>query len=141
MEHSNVIDGELIVSMSKLLPKTSKISTPLYIDDAGTYRNSGHWKRIKFKQNNSVVDMRDWAPMNFDGEIMSKQNDIELKPWQIKEIRNFVHNNKYILEKLCEVDNLEFSDFLQVMIQGGQPATQQQIDNQIAAVDQLIDEQ
>ena len=134
----NVIEGEFIVSMSKLLPKTSKITTPLYIDDAGTFRNGGHWKRIKFKQNNHVVDMRDWTPMNFDGEIMGKENEIELKPWQIKEIRNFVNNNRYILEKLCEEDNLEFSDFLDVMIKGGEPATQEQIQNQIDMVNNLL---
>ena len=134
----NIQDLDEIVSMSKLLPKTSKINVPLYIGDSGSYKNSGHWKRIKFKQNNQVVDMRDWAPMNLEGEIMSKENEIELKPWQIKEVRNFVHNNKYILEKLCEIEDLEFSDFLQVMIPGGELATEEQLQEQKDTVDYFI---
>ena len=59
--------------MARLLPKRSQLKVPLYIDDGETYKKSGHWKRIKFKQNNYVQDSRDWVPMDLEGNIIGKE--------------------------------------------------------------------
>lgn len=135
-----VTDMDEIYSMSKLLPKRSKIATPLYVDDTGSYRTSKHWKRVKFKQNDDVKYADDWAPMNFDGKIMKDENslDIRLSSKEIEEIKNFVRNNKCVLEALCERDEIDFDDFLSAMIPGGEPATQEQIDEQKRKVDELL---
>ncbi len=133
-------DYDEIFSMARLLPKRSHLKVPLYIDDGETYKKGGHWKRIKFKQNNYVTDSRDWAPMDFNGNIIGKKNhlNIEIKQNDIDEISNFVRNNAYALEHLGESDNYDFADFQLILIPGGQPATEEQRAELKRKVDELL---
>lgn len=132
-------ENDEIFSMARLLPKRSLLKVPLYIDDGETYKNSGHWKRIKFKQNNSVTDSRDWAPMDLNGNIIKKKNlNIELKQKEVDEISNFVRNNSYALENLGVGDNFDFTDFQNILIPGGELASEEQKTELKRKVDEFL---
>ncbi len=132
-------ENDEIFSMARLLPKRSLLKVPLYIDDGETYKNSGHWKRIKFKQNNSVTDSRDWAPMDLNGNVIKKKNlNIELKQKDVEEISNFVRNNSYALENLGVGDNFDFTDFQNILIPGGEPASEEQKTELKRKVDEFL---
>lgn len=131
-----------IYSLARLVPKKSQLAVPLYVDDGESWKKSGHWKRLKFKQNDDVVDSRDWAPMNFDGEIMGNPKKLNIKIGQkeVNEIANFARNNKYALENLGVNLSYDFGDFLQILIPGGEPASQERIDELKGKVDELLAE-
>ena len=132
--------NEEIFSMARLLPKRSQLKVPLYIDDGETYKKGGHWKRIKFKQNNQVTDSRDWASMDLGGNLIGKRNhlNIEIKQKDIDEISNFVKNNAYALENLGVGDNFDFTDFQNILIPGGELATEEQKQELKRKVDELL---
>ena len=135
-------DKEEIFCMAKLSPKKSLLTTRLYLDDNGTYKGGGHGRRIKFQHDKDIVDGRDWCPMDFNGEIYNPEKHFKIKISQkeITETSNFVKNNVYALEALCDNDDFYIDEFEEVMIPGGEPATQEQIEEQKRKTDKIISE-
>ncbi len=131
-----------IFCMAKLLPKKSDLNTILYLDDAATYKNSGHWKRIKFQHDKDIVDPRNWCPMDFEGNVRNEKGkyDIKISSDEIKRISNFVRNNIYALNALCDVMNFDLNDFISVMIPDGNIASEEAKLKQKEAVDEILKE-
>lgn len=131
-----------IFCMAKLLPKNSLLETRLYVDDNGTYKGGGHGKRIKFQHDKDIVDGRKWCPMDFEGNIHNPGNKFKIKISQHEqdEISNFVKNNVYALNALCDIMDFDIDCFKEVMIPGGEPATAEQIEEQKIKTDKIIKE-
>ena len=131
-----------IFCMAKLLPKKSDLNTILYLDDAATYKNSGHWKRIKFQHDKDIVDPRNWCPMDFEGNVRNNKGkyNIKISLDEIKRISNFVRNNIYALNALCDVMNFDLNDFISVMIPDGNIASEEAKLKQKEAVDEILKE-
>lgn len=131
-----------IFCMAKLVPRESKLNTRLYLDDAATYKNSGHWKRIKFQHDNTVVDPRDWCPMDFEGNVRNDKGKYKIKISQseINRISNFVRNNIYALNALCDIQDFTRGDFVSVMIPDGNIASEEAKLKQKEAVDKILKE-
>lgn len=126
--------------MAKLSPKKSLLKTRLYLDDNETYKGSGHGKRIKFQHDKDIVDGRKWCSMDFEGNIHNPGNKFKIKLSQNEqdEISNFVKNNVYALNVLCDNQDFYLDEFEEVMIPGGEPATQEQIEEQIRKTNNII---
>ena len=129
-----------IFCMAKVSPKQTGLPTRLYLDDNGTYYGGGHWKRIKFQHDKDIIDGRDWCPMDFNSVIHNpgKKFKIKLSEHDINEIKVFVQNNLYALNILCDNQDFYVTDFLKVMIPGGEPATAEQIEEQKIKTDEII---
>ena len=131
-----------IFCMAKLLPRKSDLNTILYLDDAATYKNSGHWKRIKFQHDKDIVDPRNWCPMDFKGNVRNEKGkyNIKISSDEIKRISNFVRNNIYALNALCDVMNFDLNDFISVMIPDGNSVSEEIKKKQKEAVDEMLKE-
>lgn len=97
----------------------------IWVDDSQSYIQRRHGKRIKFQvtHSDSIISTNNYimACMDLKGNIIKKTYDpevSELTSKDIKQVRNFVLNNREFLSLLS--DNLiDIGDFLEVMIKGG----------------------
>lgn len=123
----------------------------VYIDDSGTYRNSGHGKRLKFQMNKgNKAKEQPFASMGLylndyeTDKVFLKTYEKskfkkELSAGDLKQVENFVKNNSYALDKVADQE-IWTNQFDEVMIKGGEPATKEQIKNQKILVDKFIKE-
>ena len=131
---------EQIFSMANYRGEGVSLPVNLWIDEGKEYVRGQHSKRIKF-QLDYAKQIHEWnfAPMTLDGEvpvdINIPTNKITMK--DVKMVRNFVHNNKYALDKLADMIIVD-DEWKQVMIKGGKPATEEQIQEQKDKVDMFI---
>jgi hypothetical protein len=95
------------------MKKNSGLPANLWIDDTGSYRNSGHWKRIKFqinggdlfqKNNLGVITISD------NPQVISSKN-IELSNEEVEDIIEFVKKHKTDLELIADQE-MSFQDFM-----------------------------
>ena len=123
----------------------------IYIDDSGTYRNSGHGKRFKFQMNKrNKAKEQPFASMSlylddyktdkaFLKTYEKSKFKKELSSNDLKQVENFVKNNSYALDKIADQE-IWMNQFDEVMIKGGEPASQEAIENQRILVDKFIEE-
>lgn len=115
----------------------------IWIDDSGTYINERHAKRIKFQQNKGdKMGGQPVASMKLDGVVIKTshyEDGNQLSESDIDEIRNFVINNSYALDKLAD-EKIKIEDFDSIMIQGGERASDRAIEHQKDLVDILVEE-
>ena len=113
----------------------------IWVDEGGKYKNSGHGKRIKFQLNHArLVQNQPNASMSLDGDVFWKTFDkrkSEINENDIRQVINFVRNNKYALNALSNGFIIS-DDFDEVMIKGGDIASKEQIENQIKEVDSIM---
>lgn len=126
--------------MSNLFPRTTGLDVPIYVDSEGTYKQSGHGKRIKFKA--SLVgnnDSRTFSVMKLDGEVVQetlpKKVSNRISSASIAKIKEWVLNNSYALSKLAD-KMIDIADFLSVMIKG--KATKDKLEEQKKKVDAML---
>ena len=134
--------SELLVSMANY--RGYKIGLPmnLWIDEGKEYIRGRHSKRIKFQMDYAQA-MHEWnlASMTLDGNVVQDTLSDEsiLTAKDIKAVSNFVKNNSYALDKLADYEIFD-DEWKEVMIKGGNPATQEQIEEQKRRVDEFITE-
>lgn len=112
-EQENLEENIKIEEMATLRKSISGLPANLYLDDAGTWSKSGHWKRIKFQPNTGDRPAtRDMVPMSIADtpQILVKNAKIELDAKQLEQIKAFVRANKDLLLQLAdmEIDIFEF---------------------------------
>jgi hypothetical protein len=112
-EQENLEENLTIEEMATLRKTDSGLPANLYLDDAGAWGKSGHWKRIKFQPNAGDRPMtRDRVPMSIadDPQILVKNVKIDLSMKQLEQIKSFVRANKNLLLQLAdaEISILEF---------------------------------
>ena len=83
------------------------------------------------------------CPMMLDGEIPPKvlkklrnKKDWEISTRDLERVRNFVINNSYALDLMCD-QRLKRKDFEKIVIKGGNFASDEEVENQIKIVDEL----
>lgn len=128
-----------LLDMATLRKKDTKLPVNIWVDDAGTYLNSGHCKRIKFQKDygNSPVT-NSFAIMKLSGEIV--QNTLEgnkISSKDIEKIRNFVSNNFAILDELSDA-NISIFEFRELMIPSGEKASIEEIEAQKSLLQQYL---
>ena len=142
-ETDNVIEinENWIYSMANRHKPETGLPVNIWIDEAKEYLDGGHAKRLKFQINHAnVVQKHNLATMTFEGKVImthGMESNYELDDDDIKAVRNFMNNNLYALDKLAD-EIIYSSEFDKVMIRGGKRATEQQIEEQKKAVDNII---
>lgn len=135
-----VIDkSELVCEMSIKNKAKTHLPMNIWIDEAQTYRKDGHSKRIKFQLNHSnKMNLTEFGTMDLDGNLHPSNLDIgELDDSDIKQLRNFVLNNKYMLEHVADAE-LWLDDIWPYVILGGDVASYEEITKLNLKVDELI---
>lgn len=140
MESNNIINLDTIYSMANFRGYKINLSMNLWIDEGKEYVRGRHSKRIKFQMDHAK-EIHDWnfASMTLDGNVVEKtftdKSIITAK--EIKQVSNFTKNNAYALDKLADM-LIDDDEWKEVMIKGGDPATQEQIEEQKRKVDEYI---
>ena len=132
--------AKMINEMSNVRRGLTGLPMNVWIDDEGWYLESGHYKRIKFqldhdrKLNHSLLSV-----MDLNGVVKVKlPKKLALTQKDIKELGNWVRNNKYALELLADA-KIWLTDVLPHLIRGGTPATEEQKLNLKRICDELVD--
>lgn len=132
--HEKNLSEDALMEMATLRPKKSGLPVVLYIDDSGSYIRGKHAPRIKFElSRTSSPNTRShasMATMDFNGEVITgkhppKASD-QITNSEIGEIRNFVKNNREALQLVAD-ERIDYDDFVPIMIRGGRPATEQEL--------------
>lgn len=122
---------QYLTEFATLRKKHTKLPVNIWVDDAGTYLNSGHFKRIKFQKNyNNSAITNEFAVMLLDGTILEDTlKGCEISNKDLKKIQNFVKNNSLILSELADA-RIDLFDFKELMITGGEEASKSDIEVQ-----------
>ena len=126
----------------------SKLETLLpmniWIDEAQQYVDGRHSKRVKFQLDTSgKLHKNNLGSMDLNGVVRDPKTEGEIRELDagdIRALRNFVHNNKYALEHVADMDIWLFQiwpDF----IKGGELASEEEIATLNAKVDEIMAEQ
>jgi hypothetical protein len=112
-EQENLFENANIQEMATLRKSYSGLPANLYLDDAGSWSKSSHWKRIKFQPNTGDRPVtQNMIPMSIedDPKILVKNAKIALDAKQIDQIKAFVQINKNLLLQLADakIDIFEF---------------------------------
>ncbi len=109
----NLFENTKIEEMATLRKSDSGLSANLYLDDAGTWSEYGHWKRIKIQPDTGDhPNTRNMVPMSIDDDprIIVINSKISLNSKQLEQIKAFVRANKKLLLQLADakIDIFEF---------------------------------
>lgn len=143
IEENNAIEGKSwIYSMANIRKRRSGLPMNIWVDENKEYLKGGHGKRIKFQINHADSIQEDFlATITLDGEIIKdtyNKKESELNSKDLKQVINFTLNNAYALSVLSDGGVFDISDFLDVMIKGGKPATPEQIEEQHEKVLEIL---
>ena len=132
-------EDTLICEMSNKRKELTQLPMNIWIDESMTYIDGGHSKRIKFQlDKGNKFNKHNCASMDLDGNIQPPNADLgELKSKDIEQVRNFVLNNKYVLEHVADED-IWLDEIWPSMIMGGEPASYEEISKLNLKVDELI---
>ena len=140
LEEKQIYEKQSLQEMSRLSTKKSGLPVDLYIDDSKSYIRGRHAKRIKFQANSDDSRTESFSSMTLDGNIvpetLPKKHSIKTK--DIEKISNFVKNNVFALEKIADKE-IDFQDFMNVMIKKTESASADEIENQKEQVNKIIE--
>lgn len=135
-----VYEAELVCEMSNKNKAKTHLPMNIWIDEAQTYLKGGHSKRVKFQLNHANrMNLNEFGTMDLEGNLHPSDLDIgELSQNDIEQLRNFVLNNKYMLERVADSD-LWLDDIWPFVILGGDPASYEEITKLNLKVDELVE--
>ena len=140
LEEKQIYEKQSLQEMSRLSTKKSGLPVDLYIDDSKSYIRGRHAKIIKFQANSDDSRTESFSSMTLDGNIvpetLPKKHSIKTK--DIEKISNFVKNNVFALEKIADKE-IDFQDFMNVMIKKTESASADEIENQKEQVNKIIE--
>lgn len=136
------VDGLLVCEMSNKWKAETGLPMNIWIDENKTYIKGKHSKRIKFQLNDSgKMNIDDSAAMDLDGTIWPKKLATpHLHDRQLTQLRNFIHNNRYALEKVADV-LVPLYEIWPFIIKGGELASEEEINALNAKVDEIMAKQ
>jgi len=118
-------ESQKLMEMSTVRKKSSGLPVNIYLDDSMSYSRNKHSKRIKFQTDTGDKPITgSFSSMLLDGTI-PKNKKYSLSSKDINDVKQFVLNNKVAIEALADM-NIEIDDFKRMMIQGGEPASEEQ---------------
>lgn len=120
--------------MANCRSKKTGLPMNIWIDETGSYLKGHHSKRIKFQINTDPnFQTENTCSMTLDGVIPRQQEgkmvlskDFNLSSSDVEEVKNFVFNNKYALDKIAD-QKLDIDDFWTFAILGGSPVSPERI--------------
>ena len=120
-------ERSVLCEMSTKRQSKTGLPMTIWIDDSKTYVMGGHYKRIKFQLDKGAANPNNFGVMDMNGTILEPENEIRgLSAQEIRQLQNFVHNNKYVLERVADME-LDLDDIWPHMIMGGDIASEDQI--------------
>ena len=133
-------ESMLVCEMANKNKAQTKLPMNIWIDENQTYINGRHSKRVKFQLNHANrSNPREFGSMDLDGNLHPDDLNIgELSQDDIKQLRNFVLNNKYALEHIADTD-IWLDDIWPDIIKGGEPASFEDIRKLNLKVDELVE--
>lgn len=135
-------ESELVCEMSNKRKELTHLPVNIWIDEAMTYVDGGHSKRIKFQlDKGNKFNKHHCASMDLNGNVQPDDSDMgELKSSDIEQVRNFVLNNRYALDRIAD-EEVWLDQIWPDMIMGGEPASYEQISRLNLKVDELIEKE
>ena len=135
-----VDEATLVCEMANKSKAQTKLPMNIWIDENQTYIKGRHSKRVKFQLNHANrINLHAFGSMDLDGNLHPDDLDIgELSKDDIKQLRNFVINNKYALEHVADND-IWLDEIWPSIIKGGETASFEEIQKLNLKVDELID--
>lgn len=130
---------KMVNEMSNVRQALTGLPMNIWIDDEGWYKESGHHKRIKFQLDHdkrlkhsllSVMDLNGVVKVKLPKKIALSQSDI-------RELGNWVRNNKFALELLADA-KIWLTDILPHLIKGGNPASLSRIEKLRRKCEELL---
>jgi len=112
-EQENLQENIQLQEMAVFRKKESGLPVNLYFDDSGTWKNTGHWKRIKIQPDKGDhPNTRNMIPMSIsdDPKILVDNPNIRLSNSEVGQIKSFVANNVELLLNLEDVGMKYFYD-------------------------------
>lgn len=132
----------LVYEMANKWQEETGLPMNIWLDESQTYLRGGHSKRLKFQLDTSDrLNPDNVGSMDLDGNIHPKNLKIPgLKSQELTKLKNFVHNNRYALDRLADMEIRLYKAWPYV-IKGGELATDTQIAALNAKVDELVSQQ
>lgn len=112
------VSGDALFEMACLRKNKTGLPVNIYVDDSGSWRESGHANRIKFQRDRGDRPItRDVIPMSIEDnpQILVPNPDMELSAADVNAVKRFVIENKELLEKLGDTE-IDIDDFIQNMV-------------------------
>ena len=133
-------EATLVCEMANKNKAQTQLPMNIWIDENQTYIKGRHSKRVKFQLNHANrINLHAFGTMDLDGNLHPSNLDLgELSQDDIKQLRNFVLNNKYALAHVADND-LWLDEIWPSIILGGEPASFEEIQKLNLTVDELID--
>ena len=127
---------QLVCEMANKWQGETRLPMNIWIDDSKSYIMGGHFKRIKFQLDKGRGNPHNCGTMDLDGNLHPPTVKIDkLSAKDMRQLRNFVHNNRYALEHIADVD-IYTGQIWDYMIKGGERVS----DEAIAALNRKVDE-
>ena len=105
----------LIVEMPVLKKNQSGLPLNIWIDDNQTYKNSGHWKRIKIESPIGSNNTTEWVSLLLHNLELDKKAVNDIPENLINKIRTFVLYNKNNINDVIDKKK-SYNEFLSDMI-------------------------
>lgn len=117
----------------------TRLPMVVWIDEMQTNERGLRSKRIAFQVDKSNKgEAEDTASMDFDGNVYPSDCDLgEVTEDDLMQLRNFVRNNRYALERICEMD-VHFETTWEFLIKGGETASKEKVEALNRKIDELI---
>jgi hypothetical protein len=132
--------AKMVNEMSNLRKALTGLPMNLWIDDEGWYKESGHYKRIKFQlDHDKKLNHNLLSDMDLNGVIRVKlPKKVALDNKSLRQLSCWVRNNKYALELLADA-RIWLTDIIPYLIRGGELATEEQKEKLRMKCDELLE--
>lgn len=110
--------GDSLFEMACLRKNKTGLPVNIYVDDSGAWKESGHANRIKFQRDKGDRPItRDMIPMSIEDNprILVQSPDMELSASDIDAVKQFIRDNRILLEKLGNTE-IDIEDFIREMV-------------------------
>lgn len=90
---------EILTELAILTPEETGLSRKLWIDNGGTYKQGGHWIRVKVESPKGKDSSRGWTTYNLGTNEWIKGDECDIKKKEEKEIEKFISLNIEMITK------------------------------------------
>jgi hypothetical protein len=134
-------DPECLREMANSFKKTTQLPMNIWVDLGKSYKKSGHWKRVKFQKDyGDRINKDNLGSIDLDGNFVKNTlSGCDIDQKDLLKLKNFVLNNKVVLDLLCD-EILDFTSFKELIITGGDTATPQEIEQQHKELEKILNE-
>ena len=142
-EGKDTREKDLVYEMANRWQDDTLLPMIIWIDETQSYIDGHHGKRVKFQLDTSERLKRgsgDLGSMDLNGKIWEPKSQARLRRLSasdLTQLRNFIHNNKYALEHIADM-NIHIGQIWSDIIKGGELASNEQISALKAKVDELL---